>query len=289
MKEGYLKEQLEAKENMLAQTTRFLIQIQKDLEQKNDELLHANKEIIDSINFATLIQKSLLPDIEILKVFFKDATFKINQQIGIGGDTIFVKNTKSGIVFGLFDSTGHGVPASLLSISGTLLLKELMSSMEITNPQNLLYLLNNQLHKTFNNTKFSIAHKEGIIFNYSSTKKTLAYSSAKGKAIIISKSGEIKDLPYSKKAIGDEVNTAFDLFKIRVKPEDKLLIYSDGMIDQFGGERNKKFTKLKLKKILSEIHQEKVSTISDKIMTEFNQWKGTNLQTDDASFMLIEF
>ena len=94
MKTSYFEEQLQAKEDMLAQTTRFLVQIQQDLEKKNKELLLANKEIFDSISFASLIQNSLLPDTDILKVFFKDASFKVMQQIGIGGDTIFIKNTK---------------------------------------------------------------------------------------------------------------------------------------------------------------------------------------------------
>jgi serine phosphatase RsbU (regulator of sigma subunit) len=289
METSYLKEQLQAKEDMLAQTTRFLVQIQKDLEDKNKALILANKEIFDSISFASLIQNSLLPDIDILKIFFKDAAYKVMQQIGIGGDTIFIKNTNKGVVFGLLDSTGHGIPAALLSISGTLLLRDLMTSMEIDSPQTLLRLLNYELHKTFNNSRSSIAHKEGIIFSYSSDKNQLTYSSAKGKALLLYKTGEIEELANTKKSIGDDVNSEFELFELRVKPGDKLIIYSDGLTDQFGGDKDKKFSRERLKKLLSNTLSKSADSLVMSIADEFLAWKSDNKQTDDVSFMIIEF
>lgn len=289
METGYFKEQLQSKEDMLAQTTRFLVQIQQDLEKKNKELFLANKEIFESINFSALIQNSLLPDTDILKIFFRDASYRVKQQIGIGGDTVFIKNTNKGVIFGLLDSTGHGVPAALLSISGTLLLKELISTMEIDSPQTLLKLLNHQLYNTFNNSNASIAHKEGVIFSYSSTHRKLTYSSAKGKALLVHHSGEIDELVSTKKSIGDEPNAEFELFELYVNAGDKLIMYSDGLIDQFGGDQNKKFSRERLKKILAKGLNKKASTIAEIIEEEFTIWKGENMQTDDVSYMIIEF
>ena len=289
MELNYLKEKLQAKEDMLAYTTNFLIQIQHNLEEKNTELQLANKDIFDSISFATLIQNSLLPDVEVLKIFFKDASYKVIQKIGIGGDTVFVKNTNKGVVFGLLDSTGHGIPAALLSISGTLLLKELMTTMEIDNPKTLFNLLNYQLHNTFSNNKSSIAHQEGIIFSFSSTENNLTYSSAKGKALLLHKNGEIDELENTKKSIGDDVNSEFELFKINVVSGDKLIIHSDGLTDQFGGNENKKFSRKKLKKLLNNLAGDNASTIAKKIEDEFTFWKSNNKQTDDVSFIVIEF
>jgi len=289
METSYFKEQLQAKEDMLAQTTNFLVKIQHDLKKNNNELLLANKDIFDSISFAGLIQKSLLPDSDILKIFFKDASYKVMQQIGIGGDTVFIKNTNKGVVFGLLDSTGHGIPAALLSISGTLLLKELMTSMEIDNPQTLLNLLNYQLHKTFDNSKMSIAHKEGIIFSYSSTQNNLTYSSAKGKALLLHQNGEIEELANTKKSIGDQANAEFELFEISITAGDKLILYSDGLTDQFGGDKNKKFSRERLKNIVSKTPTESATSLVNTIESEFALWKKENKQTDDVSFMIIEF
>lgn len=82
-------------------TTKFLVDSQKTLDEKNKELTNSYQEIFDSVTFAGLIQQSLLPDINVLKIFFKDAAFRAMQQISIGGDTVFIKNTHKGVMFGL--------------------------------------------------------------------------------------------------------------------------------------------------------------------------------------------
>lgn len=286
---SYFKEQLLAKEEMLSQTTKFLTENRKELENKLAEISIINAELFDSINFASLIQKSLLPDLDVLKTYFKDASYKVFQQIGIGGDSIFIKNTNKGVVFGLFDSTGHGVPAALLSISGTLLLKELMASLEIDNPQTLLNLLNFQLQNTFNHMSSSFAHIEGIIFSFSSVNNCLTYSSAKGKSFIIKKFGEVQELNYSRKSVGDEAETNFELYNLEIQTGDKLVIYSDGLVDQFGGNNNKKYTKDRLKKFILPHINKSATELADAIENEFFTWRDGYKQTDDVSFMVIEF
>jgi serine phosphatase RsbU (regulator of sigma subunit) len=138
---NFYKEQLQAKEDMLARTTHFLVDIQNTLKEKNIELDNVYQGIMDSIVVAERIQKSLLPNVDILKSYFKDACFKVMQQTGIGGDGIFIKNNSDGVMFGLLDSTGHGIPAAMLNVSCILLLKELMASTEMNNPKSLLSLL----------------------------------------------------------------------------------------------------------------------------------------------------
>ena len=196
---NFYKEQLAAKEEMLAMTTKFLVDMQHSLEERNKELTEAYQGIFDSVQFAGLIQKSLLPDVNVLKIFFKDAVFRVIQQISIGGDTVFIKNTNKGIMFGLLDATGHGIPGAMLSIAGSLMLNELTSSMEIDNPKILTRLFNYQLHNTFNKDGYSIGHMEGTICYFSPMSNKLIYCSAKGKGFYIPASGDIQPLSNTKK------------------------------------------------------------------------------------------
>ncbi len=286
---SYYKEQLEAKEDMLARTTEFLGQMQNTLTEKNRHLSEMQERISDSINFAKMIQTSLLPDIEILKIFFKDADYKILQQIGIGGDTIFIKNTGSGIVFCLLDATGHGIPGAMLSISGSLILNDITTSIEIDNPAVLLKLLNYRLHKTFNKNRYSIAHFEGTAFYYSSKNNMLHYSSAKGKVFLLNSKGEVISLGKNIASIGENPNTQFERFGLPIQKGEKILLFSDGLTDQFGGEYNKRFTVLRLKQLLSKHFDKSVSELKEIIYQAHIEWKGNNEQTDDISFKLIEF
>lgn len=286
---SFYKEQLQAKEDMLARTTKFLVEVQKSLEKKNIELSVINKNILDSINVAERIQKSLLPDIEILKLFFKDATYKVIQQIGVGGDSIFIKKFNGNIIFGLLDSTGHGIPAAMLSISCTLLLRELTASSTLDNPKELLELLDHQLYNIFNNHTFAIAQAEGLICSFSPLSNKLIYSSAKGKALLAYKTGKIEELAYTRKAIGSKREMPFENFEIDLENIDKLLVYSDGLIDQFGGEDGRRFSRVRLMDVFQRNINKEVSEITAVIENELNKWKNTYKQTDDISFLIIKF
>ena len=285
----FYKEQLQAKEDMLARTTKYLTDIRFDLQEKNRELNEAYHDIFGSIRFAELIQRSLLPDVNILKIFFQDATYSVMQQIGIGGDSVFIKNTSQGIIFGLTDSTGHGVPAALLSISGSLMLNELTTSIEIEKPNDLVKLLNYQLHNTFNSNQHSIAHMEGTVCYYSTKKRKLSYCSANGKAILFNKKGELKELTAGKYSIGENLNNEFENFELEVLQNDRLILFSDGLTDQFGGEKDKKFSRARLKQLLLMHCDKPVNDIKQIITNEHANWKGANQQTDDVSFLIIEF
>jgi phosphoserine phosphatase RsbU/P len=286
---AFYKEQLAAKEDMLARTTQFFIEAQQALEQKNKEISTINKNILDSINVAERIQKALLPDIEMLKMFFADAAYRVIQQIGIGGDSIFIKQTKEGIVFGLLDTTGHGIPASMLNISCTLLLRELTVSNPIDSPKNLLQLLDYQMNDIFDNVTFSAAQAEGIIFSFLPKEQKLIFSSAKGKALVAYASGKVEELPTTRKAIGSKRILAFEDFELPLANVTKLLVYSDGLIDQFGGNDSKRFSRIKLKEIFEANIDKEVTEITNIVEQEFLAWKNTSKQTDDVSFFIIKF
>jgi serine phosphatase RsbU (regulator of sigma subunit) len=285
----FYKEQLQAKEDMLARTTKFFIDAQTALEIKNKEIANINKSILDSINVAKRIQGSLLADTDLLKTAFKDAAYRVIQQIGIGGDNVFIKKNSEGIVFGLLDTTGHGIPAAMLNISCTLLLRELTISNSIDSPKNLLHLLDYHLNDIFDNATFSAAQAEGCIFSYLPDRKKLTYSAAKGKAMLLNKAGIVEELPYTRKAIGSRRNLPFEDFELYLEDIDKILVYSDGLIDQFGGEENKRFSRTRLKDVFQAHSQHTATEIVTIIEQEFLNWKSTTKQTDDVSFFIIEF
>jgi len=289
MEINYYKEQLLAKEDMFDRANKLANQIQELLTEQNQFLMDCQQHFTESIDFTKLIQDSILPDVNILKIFFNGADYKIKQQISIGGDTLFIKNTNGGVVFGLLDATGHGIPAAMLSISGSLIINEITSTIEIEDPAVLLKLLSYRLHKTFNSHENSVAHFEGTAFFYSSKHNTLSYSSAKGKAFLLNLEGEIIPLATTKACVGEYSSSEFDRFELPVQKGEKLLLYSDGLVDQFGGERDKKFTTSRLRKLLLNNLHKNVSELIEIIYQEHLTWKGTTDQTDDISFKLIEF
>ena len=284
----YYREQLLAKEDMLARTTQYLLETQDKLIKKSDLIAGVNQSLFESIGFANLIQTALLPDVSILKTKVQDAAYHVINQIGIGGDSVFIKETEDGVAFGLLDATGHGIPAAMLSISGLLILAELLVSPIQKSPAEIMKELNGRLHSTFNKDR-SIAHLEGTLLKYFPTEKILSYCCAKGKGVLITKSGELRDLSCCKFSIGEDTQADYELRSLNCNPGDKLFLYSDGLTDQFGGNRNKKFTRRRLKDLLITNSRHSAGELSEIIYNEHKEWRGEYEQTDDISFMIITF
>lgn len=286
---AYYKEQLEAKEDMLARTTQFLVSTQDKLQQKNKELTETQSNIFESVSFAQIIQNSLQPNPDILKIYFSDASYHVSQQIGIGGDTVFIKSTNNGVFFGLLDATGHGIPAAMLSISGLLILNELSQSLALDSPKSLMELLNFRLYNTFNTARHSLAHFEGTIFHYSSRTNELVYSSANGKALLIDSHGQITSLPVTKCSVGDKLKMNIENNALPIEKGAKLVLFTDGLVDQFGGPTDRKFMTAQLKRILTQGCHLSVADLSKLIYEQYENWKGNNAQTDDLSYLIIQF
>jgi len=69
--------------------------------------------------------------------------------------------------------------------------------------------------------------------------------------------------------------------EIKVQKGDSLYIFSDGFIDQFGGEKGKKFMAGQFKKVLEDIHLKVFSEQAEILSQTLKQWKGNIDQIDD--------
>jgi len=62
---------------------------------------------------------------------------------------------------------------------------------------------------------------------------------------------------------------------------DQLYLFTDGFVDQFGGDHNKKYMKRKLLDFITSIADNSMVVQREMIESEFLEWKGSEEQTDD--------
>ena len=86
-----------------------------------------------------------------------------------------------------------------------------------------------------------------------------------------------------------EIDRDFTLNEIKIEKNDMIYMFSDGIIDQFGGPNKKRFMLKKLKEMLQQIHKRDLSEQKEIIFREFNNWKHDLVQTDDIMVMGIRF
>ena len=73
----------------------------------------------------------------------------------------------------------------------------------------------------------------------------------------------------------------FTTHKLTLKKGDMLYIFSDGIQDQFGGKRGKKFGPKRLRNLLESVYEKSVAEQEKLVEQAIEDWKGDLEQVDD--------
>jgi serine phosphatase RsbU (regulator of sigma subunit) len=82
--------------------------------------------------------------------------------------------------------------------------------------------------------------------------------------------------------------TRFTNHTISLQENDTFYIFSDGMVDQFGGKNRKKFKAINFKKLLLSIQDASMEDQKYIIEDAFDTWKGSQEQIDDVSVLGVK-
>jgi serine phosphatase RsbU (regulator of sigma subunit) len=75
---------------------------------------------------------------------------------------------------------------------------------------------------------------------------------------------------------------------IEIKKDDRIYLFSDGYIDQFGGEFGKKFLSRNFKTLLAETFNLTMKDQKKALLDAFTIWKGNFEQIDDVLIIGIK-
>jgi PAS domain S-box-containing protein len=81
-------------------------------------------------------------------------------------------------------------------------------------------------------------------------------------------------------------NTSIKTFQLQ--KGDVIFLYTNGITNQFGGSKNKKFGKKRLINLLKECYSLSVKKQEKLLQSALFRWQGSNIQTDDMSLMAIK-
>lgn len=265
----------------------------KTLKEKNEELILKHDEIYQGMRYAKDIQQSLMSNTKELNAFFEKCRLFFQSKDLVGGDFYWSKSISTEEVdlrfFALADCTGHGVSGAMLSIFGMQSLDEIIGKGVYDSGEILNQLRWNVSHRLNRNNDRRYDGMDIALFSIDYRNKVMNFSGANLSVWIID-SGEIVELKGQRMPIGwtDTHHDSFKSFSIQLFQTDRILVFSDGISDQFGGEKDKKWGRKQIKAILNANLDKGIDFLFDKIMFEFENWKAENEQTDDCTMVMID-
>ena len=83
-------------------------------------------------------------------------------------------------------------------------------------------------------------------------------------------------------------NIEFTQQYFKLNKGDAIYLLTDGYTDQFGGEKNSKFSSARFEALLLEINKQDAETQKQQMNNAFQNWKNDNKQLDDVLVMGIK-
>jgi len=284
----YKAYKVKQKSNIELSRKNQIIELQKKLVEEQ------NKNITDSIHYASKIQQALLSSDEylneqLIKLVNDYFVLYIPKDI-VSGDFYWATKKNNYFYFVVGDSTGHGVPGAFMSLLNINFLNEAINDKNILNTGEIFDFVKSKLNEHLHGSKDGM--DASIIRWNINDKTTIQYSAANHSPILIPKdSNTYFKCENDKMPIGiDEYSVSnFKSFELKINSGDKLYIFTDGYADQFGGEKSKKLQKTKFYELLLKTSSMPLTDQKRYLLSFFYDWKGNEDQTDDVCIACFKF
>ena len=260
---------------------RIEIELQKNLIQG------INNDLTDSIRYAERIQQTILPDTSVLRKYFADFFLFYKPRNIVSGDYYWIREIGGLIYVAVVDCTGHGVPGAFMSLISSNILNEAANAEEHSPSKMLEYLRKEINLRLSQNATGQINDGLDIaLICYDKEKQTLEYVNANRPLYIIS-NDELITLTSENVNIGGyaDFESVIPSKVLSVKPGDQLFLFTDGITDQFGGEKNKKYNPARLRQFLLMNNHLSLVGLKNKLSDEISDWQQHYEQTDDILLM----
>jgi len=268
----------------------LLLEEQNDeIKQQRDQIYHQKQEIEDSIHYASRIQNAILPPKESIEKMLPEHFILFKPRDIVSGDFYWINRRGDKTVFTAADCTGHGVPGAFMSMLGTAFLNEVVGKNNELVASTILNDLRRNVVSSLHQTGKSGESKDGMdialcVFDHKNY--SLQFSGAYNPLFLIRK-GELIEYKADKMPIGifHDKNDDFTHHEIQLEKGDTLYIFSDGYVDQFGGEKKRKFMKKRFKDMLLDIQDKSMQEQRAVLDETIENWKGDSEQIDDIIVM----
>jgi serine phosphatase RsbU (regulator of sigma subunit) len=251
-----------------------------------------NNEIMDSIKYAKRIQNAIIPSEESLSKNLNNPFVIYQPKDIVAGDFYWMEAIGNTILIAVADCTGHGVPGAMVSVVCHNALNRSVREFKLTSPSNILDKTRELVVEAFSENQGGV--KDGMditLCAWNKTDNSIEWAGANNPLYLIraANTSEIEIISPDKQPIGNyETSNPYTNHQLKLNIGDTFYLFSDGYMDQFGGENGKKFKSSTFRNLLLNISQKSMTEQGETLFNTFKEWKGDLEQLDDVCVIGIK-
>jgi serine phosphatase RsbU (regulator of sigma subunit)/ligand-binding sensor domain-containing protein len=301
------RKEKERLEDLVKERTEEIERSKQKIEEQRDIAYKQKKEILDSISYAQRIQQAVLPSQQYAEDILLEHFILYRPRDIVSGDFYWMKKINNYVVVVAADCTGHGVPGAFMSMLGSSFLNEIVTRRSLDSASQILNRLRSKVKKSLHQEGKEGEQKDGMdiaLIIIDSETLQLQYSGAYNPLYIIRQNKavdtndesidletrfEFIQLKADRQPIGIHLNERdFTNHEFQLQNGDNLYSFSDGYVDQFGGETGEKFKNKRFKDLLLSVQGKPMQEQKQILEHAFVRWKRDLAQIDDVLVMGIK-
>lgn len=281
-----IREQEEKQQILALQNEKLEQQVTERTKEINGQkhlLQEKNKEITDSINYAQRLQQAILPPIKFITENFPNNFVFYKPKDIVAGDFYWAEEIGDLFFIAAADSTGHGVPGAIVSVVCSNALNRTVKEFGMSETGKILDKARELVVETFSKSNTEV--KDGMdisLLCFDKQNQKVFWSGANNPLWYIHDM-KLMEIKADKQPIGKTDNPkSFTTQEIEYKINTTFYLFTDGLADQFGGPKGKKFKYKQFEQLLLSINEKSMQEQSIIINQKFEEWKGELEQIDDV-------
>lgn len=292
-----LKAQNKRLEEIVKQRTKEVVEQKEHIEKQKEHIEDILKDIRSSINYAQRIQQAMLPSRELFDKVLPGHFIIFYPRDIVSGDFYWAIKVKDWVVVTVADCTGHGVPGAFMSMLGISFLNEIVGKKGVLVPSQILSEMRQAIVDALKQSSEHQSQKDGMDMSIVAVNlKTLAcrWAGANNPLYIVRKNGiaDEANLEENKKRkvttfdcctlielkqdrMPVAIHTVMEDFtshEIQLVEGDRLYMFSDGYVDQFGGADYRKFMAKAFKELVVTTSSVPIAQQGFEVEQAFKNW-----------------
>ncbi len=253
----------------------------------------ANEKITSSIQYAKLIQRSLLPNPENMKAFLPNSFFLWLPRDIVAGDFIFTHRFDDGLIIAVIDCTGHGVPGAFMTMIASSGMRRIVKDEKCREPAEILNLLNGFVKMTLRQDTEEAPSDDGLDASICSIRRSspdaangqITFAGARLPLICIFKD-ELTLVKGDKQSIGykkSDLGFAFGSHTLELRKGMSFYMFTDGFADQLDEKDERRFGNKRFRALLKKGAGLPFEKQREMLVKAFNDYKGNGERQDDVT------
>ncbi|WP_445157092.1 biofilm regulation protein phosphatase SiaA [Halomonas sp. E14] len=261
------------------------------LEQTNAEMAATQKKLGDSIDYASFIQRAILPDRQLARHLEHHHGVLWKPRDTVGGDFYLFRPAAGGYLFGVVDCAGHGVPGSLMTMLARAILDHAILKVGCQDPAAILNETDGQSRELLGAEQLpaSVAtHMDVGLAWVDLVTRQITFAGAKI-GLYATDGTALVHLTGDKRPLGHKRRIAYRNQSLELKPGWTYTLCTDGFFDQAGGSDGFGFGSSRFEALLKAQAPNSLTAQMEAFELALNTYQGTLPQRDNITLLSFRF